>query len=348
MTRRTLALWTLIAAVALAIASCGGERASDTASGDAAADRTETGVAETDPAVEPSGTLRLYTSVTQDTVDAVVAGFRGEHGEVEVEVFRAPTGELTARIAAEQRDGGITADVLWLTDPLSMHEYAAEGLLREWTPDELDAVPEDFREQTFWGTRILNMVVVAQAGLDPTPTSWRDLADRSFERPVAVPDPGFAGSAFGALAFFGLDDGYGFDYYRALADNGGVQVNAPGEVVTGVAEGRYSAGMTLDKAAREAIDKGSPIEMGFPDPGAVAIYSPIAVVASTENPDAAEAFANYTLTREAQAAIAETGWQPVRADVDWPHGGPQVHPDWQAAFERREELLEQYRAAFGG
>ena len=62
-----------------------------------------------------TASLRIYTSVTQGTVDAVVAGFEEGNPGIEVEVFRAPTGELTARIAAEMREGGLQADLLWLT-----------------------------------------------------------------------------------------------------------------------------------------------------------------------------------------------------------------------------------------
>ena len=46
---------------------------------------------EPDPR-SPTGTVRLYTSVTQDTVDAVLAAYAEEAPNVTVEVFRAPTG----------------------------------------------------------------------------------------------------------------------------------------------------------------------------------------------------------------------------------------------------------------
>ena len=54
-------------------------------------------------------TLRVYSSVTQGTVDSVVEGFGLLNPDVAVEVFRAPTGELAGRIAAEQREGGLVA-----------------------------------------------------------------------------------------------------------------------------------------------------------------------------------------------------------------------------------------------
>lgn len=300
------------------------------------------------PSSPPGATVRLYTSVTQDTVDAVVAGYRARNPDVTVEVFRAPTGELAARIASEQRQGGIRADVLWGTDPPSTQQYAAEGLFRSWTPAEVSAVPPEYRTETFWGTRVLNMVIVAGADLDPQPVSWQDLTRPEYRAAVAIPDPNFAGSAFGALGYLALADGYGIDFYQRLKDNGAVQVAAIGDVVTGVAEGRYKVGIALDNTVRAAVTQGSPIKLVWPEPGAIAMYSPIAVFASSANAEAAESFVDHVLTTEAQEAIAETGWQPVRVDVAWPFAGKQVRPEWSEVFRRQEQLLEDYQNVFGG
>jgi iron(III) transport system substrate-binding protein len=286
--------------------------------------------------------------VTQATVDAVVTAYETAHPDVTVDLFRAPTGELNARLAAERREGGIQADVLWLTDPLSMQAYDADDLLLSWTPTEVSVVPAEYRSERFWGTRVLNVVIVHQADLDSPPASWSDLAQADYRGGVALPDPGFAGSAFGVLAYFALSDDFGFDYYRALADNGASQVKSPGEVVTGVAEGRFVAGMTLDFSARNAVEKGSPVALVWPASGAIAMHSPIAVFGSSVNPTTARSFVDFVLGREAQEAIAATGWEPIRDDVDWSHSGPVVTVDWTAAFGRQRELLDGYRAIFGG
>jgi iron(III) transport system substrate-binding protein len=292
--------------------------------------------------------VTVYTSVTQETVDAVLEAFSRDHPETTVEVFRAPTGELTARIAAEQREGGIQADVVWLTDPLSMQQYDADGLLGEFSPAGLDQIPVEFRSDRFWGTRLLSMVIVEQAGLNPPLRGWGDLADPAVGT-VAIPDPAFAGSALGAMAYLAMADGFGFDFYARLAANGGVQVNSPGDVVTGVAEGQFTAGMTLAFSARAAIAKGSPIEIVWPEPGAIVMYSPIGIFASTERPTVAGAFVDFVLSVGGQEAIAGTGWQPVRSDVAWDiDGGPSVTPSWPDVFNRQDELLAAYREIFGG
>lgn len=339
MTALALARRLIVVLLLLAVAACSAGSGGQPADGSSSTSRDG----------DAPGPVRLYTSVTQDTVDAVLRAFNESDPDAQVEVFRAPTGELNARVAAERRSGDVKADVLWLSDPLSMYAYDAQGLLADWTPDGADAVPEQFRAERFWGTRILNLVIVHQQGLQPAPTTWQSLTDAAYRDAVALPDPGFAGSSFAALGYFALDDDFGFDYYRALASNGAVQVQAPDEVITGVAEGRFKAGMTLDKSARDAADDGAPIEVVWPDPGAVALYSPIAVVKGG-NEGAAKSFAEFVLTEPAQAAIASTGWQPVLPGVDGPPvpaGAEQVFPDWEAAVGRQKDLLRRYRTIFG-
>jgi iron(III) transport system substrate-binding protein len=301
-------------------------------------------------ASKDAGVVHLYTSVTQDTVDAVLAAYAAAFPDVRVDVFRAASGELDARIASEHRSGRIGADVLWATDPLSVQAYAVDGLLRAWTPDEADTVPAAYHTDAAWGTRLLYMVIVAQQGASKVPADWSDLTEPAFADGVAIPDPSFAGSAFGALGYFATADDYGMDYYRSLKANGAVQLQAVTEVVTDVAEGTYLAGITLDKLARDAIALGSPLQLVWPASGAIAMYSPIAIFADAGDEAAAASFANFVLTRDGQAAIASTGWQPIREDVGGgsPVGGSSVSPDWELVFEQQDRLLSEYRSIFGG
>ncbi|MEP6761316.1 MAG: extracellular solute-binding protein [Sporichthyaceae bacterium] len=295
----------------------------------------------------PTGTVTLYTSYNQPEVDALLAAYKAARPGVKVEVFRAPTGQLSARIATEERSGGIRGDVLLLSDPLSMQLYAARGLLRRWKPPEEAAVPADARSDTFWGVTSSRVVVVHKPGA--APSSWEDLTSPRYRDKVALPDPNFAGSAFGALGYFALADTYGLDYYRRLKANGAVQVQAPGDVITGVAEGRFDAGMTLDFLVRAAVASGSPVEAAAPEPGAVRLYAPMAVFKSTDNVAAAESFAGFLLTKPAQQVLAKLDRHPIRADV--PAVSPEVAevvPDWPVIFDRQDELRSGYRAIFGG
>lgn len=294
------------------------------------------------------GTVRIYTSVVQTTVDPVVAGFRAAHPGVKLDVFRAPTGEINARIAADRRGGSVKADILWGTDPLSSFQYDAQGEFADFTPKDAAAVPAAYHTGRLWGTRVLNVVIVHRAG-QPAPTGWHELASPAFKNAVALPDPGFAGGALAALGYFSQAPGFGIDYYRSLKENGAVQLRAMGDVTTGVAEGRYKAGMGLDNDIRTAIAKGSPIKLAWPTEGAVSFYSPISIFRSAGDAAAARAFVDFVISRPGQQLIAGSGWQPVRADVKGPAPlGAQVSPDWTATSRRQAELIAAYRGVFPG
>lgn len=287
--------------------------------------------------------ITIYTSVTQATVDAVVGGFEQANPGVAVEVYRAPTGEVAARIEAERRNGTLAADVIWLSDPLSMFQYEADGLLAEWEPTAVSTLPLEAQTASFWGTRVLHLVIVTRAGNPTAVDRWSDLAEG--DRAVAFPDPRFAGSAFAALGHFGLD------FFQELQGSGAVQVSAPGDVVTGVAEGRYDAGLTLEFSARSAAAKGSPIEVVWPRPAAVAVTSPIAVFAAADPPEDARGFVEHVLSTEGQSAIGASGWSPIVPGIPGPSvplDADIVYPDWAAIFAGQEALLAGYAALFDG
>ncbi len=290
--------------------------------------------------------MTLYTSVTQETVDAITAGYQKAHPGATVTVFRAATGQLNARIAADLRSGGLKADVIWGTDPLSMQTYTDQSLLAPWPLPQLTSVPAQYRTPKFWGTRLLYLVLVTRHGLQPAPTSWTDLTSPAYAGKVAVPDPAFAGSAFSALAYFSQTQG--MDYYRALRANGARQVASIPDVVTQVAQGTFSVGITLDSGIRDAIAKGSPVDLVWPKPGAIALYSPIALTASSHAATATD-FMGYVLSTDGQQRIAATGWQPIVPGVPGPPqpaGAQTVSPDWAALFGHQVELLGQYRSVF--
>ena len=335
------------ALLATAATACGGEDG-PTEHGPAAASPAAAG---TPASATGPFSLTLYTSVTQNTVDAVVEGFTKAYPGSSVDVFRATTGDLNARIAADERSGGLRADVIWGTDPLSMQSYADQDLLAPWPLGDIDGVPTEYQAEEFWGTRVLTLVLVANNALSPKPESWSDLTDSTYRDKVALPNPAAAGSAFAALGYFSQAKGFGMDFYRDLKANGAVQVATVPEVVTDVATGRYQLGITLSSEVVAAMAKGSPVTMVWPKDGAIALYSPIAATSAAKEPAAAEAWMRYVLSTDGQERIAATGWQPVLEGIEGPErpaGATVVAPDWSALFGGQRDLLAQYQAIFGG
>ena len=296
---------------------------------------------------DPSS-ITLYTCVNDTTVAPVIKTFENDNPGTSVKLYRAPTGDLNARIAGDVRSGGLRADVVWACDPLTMQDYVQQGLVGGWTPET--SISSEYRTDDYVGVALLYMVAVSGEGVPP-PKSWSDLTGPAYPGGVAVPDPGVAASALGALGYFANDPQYGTGFYAALRKRGAEQVSTPDDVVTGVAEDIYDAGITIANAAYAAKENGSPIEVTWPEPGAVAIYGPVALAKNTENEEPARSFISYVASKKGQQQIGESGSYPTLAGVAGPtkpDDAPVVFPDWPELSADKAALLAKYQKIFGG
>lgn len=294
--------------------------------------------------------MTLYTCASANVEQTVVAGFEKAHAGTHVTVFRAPTGQLNARVAADARSGGIKADVIWACDPLTMHGYDSQGLLRSWSPPDAADIPAAYRTPHFVGIDVLYMGLVVRKGAS-MPTTWAELLAPQYRGKVALPSPSFAASALGMLGYFASAPGYGMAYYRGLKANGAVQVNSPADTLTGVEQGTYAAGFTLTNAAYADQKKGSPIQVGWPGPGAVAIYAPIGVTSKPALSPLATQFADYAASPTGQRLMAGQDTYvtiPGLGGPPIPAASPVVSPDWPALFGSYRSVLADYTAIFGG
>ena len=293
--------------------------------------------------------ITLYTCVSDTTIGPVIDAYEKAHPDTEVRLFRAPTGELNARVAGDLRSGGLKADVVWACDPLTMQDYVDQGLVGGWTPDT--SIPADYRTDDYVGVAMLYMVAVSGKDVPPV-EAWADLTGPSYEEGgVAVPDPAIAASAFGALGYFSSDPDYGLEFYQGLKDAGATQVSTPDDVVTGVAEGTYAAGITIANSAYAAQENGSPIEVTWPAPGAVGIYGPVALAEDSEHEGEAQRFISYVTSQDGQELIADAGSYPTLPDVPgptMPDDAVVVLPDWSGVAASEDDLLERYQKIFGG
>ena len=121
------------------------------------------------PTATTATSITLYTCVNDTTIQPVIQKFEAAHAGVKVDLFRAPTGQLNARVASDVRSGGLKADVIWACDPLTMQDYVGQGLVGGWTPQT--DIPTSVRTPDYVGVAVLYMVAVARAS-GPALAAW--------------------------------------------------------------------------------------------------------------------------------------------------------------------------------
>lgn len=305
-------------------------------------------------ALEPA-TITLYTSEPQEKADELVAAFGEVHPEITVEVFRAGTGDLTTRVATERESGGIQADVFLAADAGTFEGYAAEGLLLEYTPADVEALNPDVvdAEGFYTGTRIIPTVIAYNTGIiTEAPESWQALTDAAYADQIVMPNPDVSGAAAYNAAVWLDDEQLGEEWMTALAENNPVIADSNGPVSQAVATGAQPVGIVVDYLVRELAEQGSPIAVSYPSEGVPYVSQPVGIFADTEQAEAAQAFVDFLVSEEGQKLAVEQSYLPVRSDVGTPEGAPAMDeitilsPDLETIRSTQDAAVETFRSLF--
>lgn len=270
----------------------------------------------------PSRVL-LYTSVPQELATQFADAFMKKRPDIRVEIYRAGSTEVGAKIAAEREVGGIRADLLWLADAPIYYDLRKRGELFAYTSPEAKAIPAELKDPKglFTAGRLINMIIAVNTEVIPlkdAPKSWKEFPDVG--KKAVMGNPLYSGSNFATVAAFVQKDGWGwFEQARA---KGVAIVRGNSEAATALAGKEFGIAMTLDYIVAGLIKKGAPLAIVWPSEGAVSVPSPIAIIKGTKNPNGSKAFVDYVLSKEGQEFLVKQEVIPVRGDVKPPLGQP--------------------------
>ncbi len=302
-----------------------------------------------------AATITLYTSEPQEKADALVAAFTEIHPEVTVEVFRAGTGDLTTRVATEQASGGVQADVFLAADAGTFEDYAADELLLQYSPTDVESLNQDVvdPEGYYTGTRIIPTVIAYNTGLvTEPPTSWAELTDAEYANKLVMPNPDVSGAAAYNAAVWLDEPALGEQWLTDLAANKPVIADSNGPVSQAIATGAQPVGIVVDYLARELAAQGSPIAVSYPTEGVPYVSQPVGIFANTEEEAASKAFVDFLVSAEGQELAVSQSYLPVRADVGTPEGAPAMDeitilsPELETIRASQDAAVEKFRTLF--
>jgi len=267
--------------------------------------------------------------------DKIVAAFTEKTG-VEVEQFQGTTGEILARLEAEQANP--VADVVILaswSDGLSMK---ADGQLESYVPADADKINAGWvdSDSMLFGYSasavgvIYNTTLISEMNAD-----WSELSDAAYKDMIAIPDPEKSGACKDFLAGFVTGTENGMTVIKSWAENG---LTVPGankaalEAVTTGEKAVLIAG--VDYNAYSSIKKGEPLAIYYPASGTVVNPRPAMILKTSKNMDNAKAFIDFLFSEEAQELVGNAFLLPGRSDVKCDGRTnlsdiPQLSTDWE-------------------
>ena len=241
--RKPLSLIAVCGAAAIALAGCSEPSTDDSAAGGNGGSTAEKSGEKT--------VITVYTSEPEEKVDEINQAFTKANPDVEVEVYRAGTGDLKARIDAEKSSGKVEGDIIWAADAPTFEGFKSEDLLAKFDDVKTDGVLEEVVDADgfYVGTRLIptviayNTDVVDQAD---APASWADLTDEKFMDKIVMPDPAVSGAAAFNATVWMNNEKLGETWVSDLGKNKPMIAASNGPTSQEIAGGGHPVGVVVD------------------------------------------------------------------------------------------------------
>ncbi|WP_313153222.1 extracellular solute-binding protein [Lacrimispora sp.] len=299
--------------------------------------------------------LVVYTVQEKGICEPVVKEFEERTG-LNVKVEAGSLEELLKNLeesSGPYGDAGETWDVVFGVGIETLEEK------REyWQSYESPEIPfiagafrcEDYKWTSFSACPLVIMYNTNVVTYREVPLSWTSLLEPRWKGRVAFMDPGMSDIYSSALAMAVYTYRGEGDYIKHLADNLEYgSLSSLSEVNSGILDGRYSLGVTIEGAAQALRSGGADVDYIYPKEGTTVLPDGTAIVNGCLHPESARRFLDFTVSKDVQRIlVSDLNRRSVRMDVP-PLPGlspvnrlPIINMDLKELSREKEEILKQW------
>ena len=319
MKKKFLAILCIAALALVGLAGCGGD--STTKQGDAGNQDGSTN----------SGTLIIYSPLTQSMIDSMCTKFEDDTG-IKVECLAMGTGDALKRIETEADNP--QADILWsgtIGTVKNRSEFFADYTCanEEFFFDEYKNIEGNLtRFDTIPSVIMVNTDLICDIEIN----GYEDLLNPELKGKIAFCDPAASSSSFEHLvnmlyAMGGGDTPEGWDYVTKFCEQlDGKLLSGSSAVYKGVADGEYTVGLTFEQGSAQYVGAGAPVETVYMEEGVIFRGDGVYIIKNCPNEENARAFVDWLTSKEIQEMMNNTQYRrTIRTDV--PAGDAMVPMD---------------------
>lgn len=298
-----------------------------------------------------------YAASTQVLVERGAKRFEEITG-ISVEATRLSAGPIRDRFLRERQTGLRKVDVVSHGNEAIFLEYKQRGVLEKYAPKGTEKLRKDFLDADgMYHVQNLSVAMIAYnprafSGAD-IPKRWADAIDPKYRGKVAMADPRHSGVTLELVAH--MAKLFGWQYFEKLKANQVHLVRSAHELVPLLVSGeRPLAVGALMGSSLPAKQKGSPLEIVFPEEGTYPGPAPAALVKDAPHPSGAKLLLDFLFSQEYQALLLTEGYYPVRDDVPLSADVPSLvnaklfPPDAAEVGKAANAIRDRWADIFGG
>ena len=294
------------------------------------------------------GPLSIYTSMQNDDMGALLAGFEKKYG-LKSTVWRAGSDKVLQRAVTEARGNRHTVDIIETNGPELESMSREKILVAVKSPHLSQLMPQALHPHGEWVVTRLNVFVQAYntklVKKEELPKTWDDLLHPRWKGRLGI-EAEDQDWLSGVIADLG--EARGVKLFKDIVAANGMSVRKGHTLLTQlVVSGEIPFALTVYSYKAEQLkDKGAPIQwlsIGMP----IARVNGVGMARSAPNPHSAVLFYDFEISEEGQKILASRDFVPTSSKVESPLGKtPLRFVDSRLMLDEYEKWTKLYEEIF--
>ena len=268
-----------------------------------------------------SGAVTVYSPHGPEITGPIIEKFNEKYPDVKVQLIKAGTGELLARVRAEK--GNPAADVMWGGSTI-LFDSDADLFAAYESPTDKEMMKSDPNKK--WHPfAILCQPLMVNTNMvkeDEFPKTVKELNDEKWLKKgsIALADPNKSGTGFTIVS--GLSSAYGWDFVKELVRYCRV---TPGSdaMFKAIKDGEVPIGFINEDLGAKWEAEGLPVKMIYASDAVTVQMDAIALISGGPNTENGKVFIDFVGSKEVHEIARDTIMRrSARKDVTPPQGLP--------------------------
>ena len=298
----------------------------------------EYGTPELVEAARKEGKLMVYSANVAETEQPWFAAFNKRFPFINIQLLRAPGGQLITRIQTESSTNKLPADIIDLSD--RGVAKTIENLFADYTPPNAKDYPAGSRvSDRLWPRTTAGWCIAYNEALVKNPPkTWKDLEKPEYKGQIGHVIAPSGGTTWTRAMFERQVLGEG--HWAAVAKNAPSLYPSNAPASDALVRGEVSIAPLLTNVVLPKIRDGAPLKCVYAPEGVPLTPFAAGIPKTAPSPNAAKLFMNWSLSVEGQTVLVkENGAFSSLTTAPMPDGAdPKVVKIWLPDFEQFEKL----------
>lgn len=278
--------------------------------------------AKKDPVVL-NGSVMLYTTVDETVAQALKQGFEKEYPGIVLDYYYGDSDRVDRKIDMEFESGQANADVVFLSNVLSLEDMKSKSRLEAYESKESKKINKDFKDsENFYCAGAVTTMGIAfnknpELGIEEktAPKTWNGFLNNDYRGKMAIANPKNDNFVkYWVMAMMQHKD-YGDAFFRRLRDYGVVIKSTERDVLDNVVSGTFNVGICYDETAAGFTKEYEDFGFKYSNSDNISMMTGVGLVKDAVNAENGKLFIDYLLSKKGQEILVANGLVSARPDV---------------------------------